>query len=292
VNQELDPDQMLGVLHSSLTVLEYTRMRSEYKTRLAEATDKKKVEAQWQQVVEAAKAAHASAGLKGLTEADLDQMAAELNRKKPNFNAVTTIANSAEGAGPAGRSDLIGNTLTPAKGQKAVGSFVTQTGVLPDLVATVTSVPANLCSQPLVQGSFTKHFSHSFSLQVTLTVWCPTWTNPFRTCKKTFTIAGVSFSVDLSVGYRITCCGAIAWGQAAVQACATVIGISVCASCTASITAVAGVGRTGSGSSCSYGLGLNAELKCQLAGVTLLDVNAPFGWTISGPCPPAGFLCP
>ena len=119
-----------------------------------------------------------------------------------------------------------------------------------------------------------------------------TWTNPFRTCRKTFTLAGVSFSVDLTVGYKVTCCGATAFGQAAVQACASIVGISVCAKCTASVAGVAGLVKTSSGSSCSYGLGVNASLKCEFAGVTLLSLSAPFGWTITGPCPPAGFPCP
>ena len=283
VNQQLAPDQMLGVLHSSLTTLEYTRLSSEYKKRssAASAADKKTVDAQWQKIVEAATGAYAAAGVKGLKPADIDKMATELNRKPANFNAVTNIANSAKDAAPA----------TDAQPSKVLGSFVTQVGVLPDLVVTVISMPPDFCSKPLVQGSFTKHFSYSFNLQVTLTVWCPTWTNPFRTCQKTYTIAGVSFSVDLSVGYKVTCCGATAWGSAAVQACASIIGVSVCASCTATITAVTGVGRSGSGSSCSYGLGVNAELKCSLAGITLLHLNAPFGWTITGPCPPPALPC-
>jgi hypothetical protein len=274
VGQQLGPDQTLAVVHSSLAAYEFTKMQAEYKKRLAAAKepDKPAVQAQWQKVVEAAAAAHAGAGLKDLKEADLTRMASTLNSNKANFNAVATIANSAK------------DEVAVASAQ-ANGAFVLHAEVLPDLVAIVITIPPTICDRP-IQGSFSKHFSRSFQLQVTLTVWCPTWTNPFRTCRKTFTLAGVSFNVDLSVGYRITCCGATAWGQAAVQACASLLGIQVCASCTAGITAVAGTGKSASGSNCSYGLGLNAELKCQFAGITLFDVNAPFGWTITGPCLP------
>lgn len=107
---------------------------------------------------------------------------------------------------------------------------------------------------------------------------------------KSFTLAGVSFSLDLEVGYRVTCCGAIVWGQASVQACGTIIGITVCAQCTAKITGVAGFGRSGSGNNCTYGIGVNAQLKCTFAGITVFQVQVPFGYNVSGPCPPIG-LC-
>lgn len=294
VLRELGADRTLGIAYSTITAYEYHKMRAEYKAQSAKAKDKAAVKEQWQQVVRAAQAAFAAAGLPDLKEVDLDKMASAVSNNKGNFNAVATIASSGDNA-PAVVTALrepkkkaaAPPDVAPAVFKRAIGNFVAQTGVLPDLVAVVTPIP-NPCATP-IQGSFTKHFSKTFSLQVTLTVWCPTWTNPFRTCKKTYTLAGVSFNVDLSVGYRITCCGAVAWGQAAVQACASIIGISVCAGCTATITAVAGTGKSGSGSSCSYGLGLTAALKCTFAGVTVLNVSAPFGWTLTGPCLP---VCP
>lgn len=154
----------------------------------------------------------------------------------------------------------------------------------------LTPVPPNLCEQP-VQGTYTKHISVSFSLSVTVTYWCPTWTNPFRTCTTTFTLAGVSFNAGLNIGYRITCCGAYAWGAAYAEACATIVGISICASCSARVVGLAGVGRSGSGSTCSYGLAVTAELKCTVGGVTVFYAYVPYGWTISGPCPPASLKC-
>lgn len=275
--QGLGPDQTLGLLYSSIVAYEYTKLQAERKKRAAVVRTRTKTDAEWKKVVEGVTAGYAAAGLKGLKEADLDKMAAELGRNKANFNAVATIANSA--------TDAI-EAVEP----KVLGSFLTHVAVLPDVAAQVLVAPSTLCTTP-IQGSFTKHFGRSFALKVKLYVPCPSWTNPFRWCWKTFTIASVSFSLDLSVGYRITCCGATAWGQAAAQACGSVVGIKVCANCTAKIVGVAGVGRTGSGSSCSYGLGLTAELKCTLGGVTVLYLSVPFGWTITGPCPPASLPC-
>jgi hypothetical protein len=275
--QGLGPDQTLGLLYSSIVAYEYTKLKAERKKRSTVARTKAKTDAEWGKVVEAVAAGYSAAGLKGLKEADLDKMATELGRNKANFNAVATIANSVEDS-------------LEAVEPKVLGGFLTHVAVIPDLVAEVTTAPSSLCTTP-IQGNFTKHFSRSFALKVRLYVPCPSWTNPFRWCWKTFTIASVSFSLDLSVGYRVTCCGATAWGQAAAQACGSIVGVSVCATCTAKIVGVAGVGRTGSGSSCSYGLGINAELKCTLAGATVLYLSVPFGWTITGPCPPASLPC-
>lgn len=285
VGQKMGPDQILGTLYSSLTALEFGKMESELKRRMAAATApgaRMRVQAEWAQVVQAAQQAYASAGQKGLKETDLRRFSKELMQSKANLNSIVTIANTGVVVGGTSGQLLTGRTL-------ATGGWVTQTGVFIDPGQIVTTVQ-DLCDKPFAEGVFTKSFSRSFSLTVRLTVWCPTWSNPFRTCKKNFTIAGLSFSVNVQVGYRVTCCGATAWGQASAQACGTIIGITVCAGCTASITGVAGIGRTGSGSNCSYGLGINAQLRCTFAGVTVLQVQVPFGFTVNGPCPPAG-LC-
>jgi hypothetical protein len=217
-----------------------------------------------------------------LKEADLRGFSQELRKNKANFNSIVNIANSGVIVGAPSGQPLTVNTV-------ATGGWVPQTGVFIDPGQVVTTI-FGLCDKPFAEGVFTKHFSRSFSLTISLTVWCPTWTNPFRTCKKNFTIAGVSFSVDVQVGYRVTCCGATVWGQAQAQACGTIIGITVCAGCTATITGVAGIGRSGTGSNCTYGIGVNAQLKCTFAGITVFYVQVPFGFNVNGPCPPAG-LC-
>lgn len=279
VAQRLDPDQALGLVYSSVAALEYTKLKAERQARLKKATNRERVDDQWAKVVEGAQKAFAAGGVTGLTETGLDRMAKELSRSRANFNAVVDIANSAT------------DTVASGGPRLAFGNYVTVAELFADVFEpVVTPVPPDLCERP-VEGKYTKHFSRSFSLSVRLTVWCPTWTNPFRTCTKTFTIASVSFGVGLEVGYRITCCGATAWGAAYAQACGSIIGVTVCASCSAKIVGVAGVAKSGSGSSCSYGLGVTAELKCTLAGVTVFYATVPYGWTVSGPCPPASLPC-
>jgi hypothetical protein len=281
VAAKLPPEEIVGVVYSSVATLEYTKLEGEYKKRLADAGagGAARVEAQWRKVVEAAQAAHKAGGLSRVSEADLSKFSQELRRNQRNFDAVVNIANT-------GKST---QALDSAP-SRVTAAFLPFVGILFDPSLIIIPTLADLCARP-IEGKFTKHFSRSFSLSVTISVWCPTWTNPFRFCDKTFTLAGVSLSLDLEVGYRVTCCGATAWGYAAVQACATIIGISVCASCSAKVTGVAGVGRGGSGSSCTYGLGINAQLECKFAGATIFSFNVPFGWTVTGPCPPAVLPC-
>jgi hypothetical protein len=278
VAQKLDPDQALGLVYSAITTLEYTKMKAERQARLRRGADRSKVDAQWAKVVEAAQRSYAAAGLKGVTEAGLERMAKELTRSRANFNAVVDIANSATDVVASGGPKL------------AFGNYVTIAERFGDLIDVVIPTPPNLCERP-IDGKYTKHFSASFSLSVRITYWCPTWTDPFRTCTKTVTLAGVSVSLDLEVGYRITCCGATAWGTAYAQACATIVGITVCAACSARLVGVAGVARSGSGSSCTYGMAVTAELKCTVGGVTVFYASYPYGWTVTGPCPPASLPC-
>jgi hypothetical protein len=279
VAQKLGPDDTLGILYSALTALQYTRMQAERRARLRRARNRDAVEAQWAKIVEGAQRAFASAGLTDLTETGLDRMAKELTRSRANFNALVDIANSGADTVAAGGARL------------GFGNYVTIAETLADLFEpVVTPTPPNLCERP-VEGKYTKHISASFSLSVRVTYWCPTWTNPFRTCTTTFTIAGVTFTAALEIGYRITCCGAIAWGAAYAQVCASIVGITVCAACSARVVGVAGVAKSGSGSSCSYGLAVTAELKCMVGGVTVFYANVPYGWTVTGPCPPASLPC-
>jgi hypothetical protein len=285
VGQKMGSDQILGTLYSALTALEFTRMESEFKTRLASARTpaaRAQVQSEWAEVVKAMQQAYAAAGLRGLKEADLRGVSQELRRNKANFNSIVNIANSGVAADTAPRQPLDGVRVV-------TGGWVPQTGVAidPNDIA-IIPVPG-LCDKPFVEGVYTKHFSRSFSLTVRLYVPCPTWTNPFRWCYKNFTIASASFSFDLNVGYRVNCCGAVAWGQASAQACGSILGFEVCAGCTAKITGIAGIGQSGSGNSCTYGIGVNAELKCTFAGITVFYWQVPFGFNVNGPCPPAGF---
>ena len=284
VGQKASPDEVIGTLFSSLSTLEFSKMESEFKTRSAAATTpaaKAKVNEEWSNVLKGGEQAFAAAGLGGLKEADLRKFSQELVLNKANFNTVVKISNSGVVSG------IVAPVLKAGTVLKA--GFLVETGVLKD-AGIVTTAISNLCSVPFAQGSFTRHFAKSFALTVSIPYWCPSWTNPFRVCHKNVTLAGVSFSVDVNVGYRVTCCGAVAWGQAGAQACGTLVGITFCAGCTATITGVAGIGRSGTGSNCTYGIGINAQLKCTFGGITILNLQAPFGFNVSGPCPPAG-LC-
>jgi hypothetical protein len=283
ISQRLTQETFFGTLYSALTTYEYMQLEAEYKQR--KSTGGGNVDEEWANVQKAAQTAFAAGGLKRVDPADLSRFSQTLRSNAANRDAVIQIANT--GRAEPGRARTRGLT----SGLVVTGAFVPIATKIIDRFGDIIIPIPTLCTQPLIQGSFTKHFGSSVSLSVTLTVWCPTWTDPFRTCQKTFTLASVSWAVDVNVGYKVTCCGATVWGSATVAACATIVGISVCASCTASITGVAGVSRTPLGSSCLYGLGISASLTCKLFGATIFTASAPFGWTIAGPCPPKG-ICP
>jgi hypothetical protein len=284
VDQKMTPDQVLGVMYSSLTTYEYYKLKAEYKKRLSRTKSPKtkaKIRKQWKDIIKSAQRSYTAGGLTRVTPKDLDDFAAELKRSKNNFNAVVNIANSAE----------LTKVTTPTRVTSVSGAFVPQVGSTIDPAMNAGTFAADICASP-ISGSFTKHISRSFEMKTRLYVWCPTWWQPWRWCWKTFVLAGVSFSVGLDVGYRVSCCGASAWGNAWAEACGTIIGIRICASCRASVNGVAGIGRTSSsGGDCSYGLGLTAQLSCTLAGIPVFAFAYSFGYTITGPCPPPSLPC-
>jgi hypothetical protein len=277
--QGLGTDQLIGTLFTALATQEFIQMEAEYRRRRGRAGSTAQVDAEWQKHVRSFSAAFASAGITGVGEPELRRYASELNANKANRDAIIAIANS-------GR-DAVSSAFTAAAAPVAV--FVPDTGVFRDPGLLITNI-IDLCDDPISEGSFTKHFSHSVSLSVRIKYPCGISWSGIKWCKKTVTLASVSFSVAVDIGYRVTCCGATVWGQASAEVCATIVGIKVCANCTAKVTGVAGVGRTAVSSGCQYGIGINATLKCTLAGATILNLAYPFGWTVTGPCPPAG-LC-
>lgn len=279
VKQKLDEETFFGTLFSSLAIHEYTRLEGEYKKRKASARTASTADRDWAQVVEGFQSAFAAAGLK-VNEAQLSKWSKELAGNKRNLEATARIANSRVSSGAAVTEDV--GSLT--------ASFLTAAATYVDLNVLTVAIP-NLCSQPFAQGTLTKFWSRSWSLTASIPYPCPTWTNPFRICWSTVTIATVTVNLSLNVGYRVSCCGASAWGQASAQACASVAGISKCVGCTATIVGVAGFSRVAiSASQCSYGLGINAGVQCQVFGATVFNASWSFGYTVTGPCPPAG-LC-
>lgn len=277
----LTPSRLFGTLYSAFNTLAYIRMKDEYRRRKALAGGsplaQAGVDARWRQIVASAQTAFKVGGL-AVSEATLDGYAQQLKANGAYFASVTNLWHAAVPAGPGG----VLSSSAPV-----LAAFVPTVVAATDLVP-VTSLVPDICATPLKQGSFTKHIANSVTLRVRITYWCPTWSDWSRTCTTTVTLASVGFSVDINVGYKITCCGATAWGQASTQACASALFISACAGCTGTIVGVAGVSRTPvAGGSCSYGLGITASLKCVLAGITLLNVSYTFGWVVTGPCPPA-----
>ncbi len=285
VAQQMGPDAVVNSLFSSLTTFEYTKMESEFKTRMkaagTNAVAKAKVAKEWAEVVKAGQQAFSAGGLKNVKEADLQKYSQELTKNKANFTAIANIANSAVAV-----QGVAAVKLTPQTALK--GGFVPVSGVQID--APLTNEIKGLCSTPFAQGTFTKHFHKGFNLVVRIPYWCPSWTNPFRICHKNVTLAGLTLDIDLSVGYKVSCCGAVAWGQGSVQVCGSLVGLTFCAGCTAKIVGVAGIGRTASGGKCIYGIGINAQLICTFGSITVLNFSVPFGYNVTGPCPPAG-LC-
>jgi len=277
--QSLKTDELFGIVFSGLATYGFMQLEAEYRRRKAAGgAAAARADAEWEKHVQTFSRAFAAAGLPNVGEAELRQFVKELNANTANRDAIIAIWNS--GVDPA--------TVSLNASQLPVASFVAISDVVRDATAILTPIKT-ICSQPISEGSFTQHFSHSVSLSVRIAYPCGISWSGIEWCHKTVTLAGVSFSLAVSVGYRVTCCGATVWGQVGAQVCATIVGISVCAQCTATITGVAGFSRTPVSGGCQYGLGINATLKCTLAGATILNLSYPFGWTITGPCPPAGF---
>jgi hypothetical protein len=283
IGLKVGPTQLFGTLFSALATNAFITLEAEYRRRRTGSPAQiALVDAQWRKHVASLGEVFAQAGLRGVGEEQLRSFAANLRADPKNYNAVLKIASSVQSFGPPSPIAATG---------ALVASFVEQTGVIKDLFGSVVTPIQTICSSPISQGTFTKHFSYSIALSVRIPYPCGISWSGIKWCYKTVTLAGVSFDLAMNVGYKVTCCGATVWGQVAGQACATIVGISVCATCTATVIGVAGVSRTPVAGGCSYGLGINATLKCTLAGASILNMSYPFGWTVTGPCPPAG-LCP
>jgi hypothetical protein len=279
--QQLDEATLVGTVYTALLTHQYMRLEAEHRRQLASPKQSARTaeSAEWPRVIDAYGKAFAAAGLKGVDEAKLSRYAKELAGNRRNLDAVTKLVNSATTVGR--ESDL----------QPAVvkATFIPVTARIIDPNVLTTFIP-NLCKMPLAQGTFTKFFAYSFNWTVSFSAPCiPKF---WKTCQYNITLAGVSFNAGVNVGYKVTCCGVTAWGTGTAQACATVIGKTFCASCSANVTAVAGVSHTpGTGGKCNYGLGLNASLSCKLGSSTLFSASVPFGYTIGGPCPPKFLPC-
>lgn len=285
--QKTNPEELIDILSTSLITLEYTKMKGSYEKAKAQASaaDKPKVEKAYKEALGNLKIAYHTIGLKNISEADMSSFSKELTKDDKAFNTIVNISNSQKVIKNAPKLKFDRNAISE-------GRFETITGKVDDLVTGVIILPENLCDLPLASGSFTKHFGRTFSLRVTLSLPCVTrycWGIPcgFGWCRRTFTIASLQYNVDLSVGYKVTCCGGAAWGSSSANVCASLLGVTFCAGCSASIVGVVGISRTPlANNKCIYGLGLNAQLKCTFGSATVLNISVPFGYNLVGPCPP------
>jgi hypothetical protein len=290
-NEAVSPEQIIGSLSSALITLEFVKMQGAFKKAmdgLKKDADKKTLNDQWQEGIKTFKTMYATIGLKDIDEKKMASFSSALLKNKNAFNSVVNIDNSRQLVKTAATRSVMNERSI------ATGKFETEIVKIIDPIVGNVGLPKNLCSTPFAQGGFTKHFGQSFSLRVTLTLPCIKWGGPFgckcipypSLCTNTYTLASLSYNVDLNVGYKVNCCGGSAWGSASANVCGSILGITVCAGCTANIVGAVGIARTPSGGNCIYGLGLTAQLKCTFAGITVLYVNAPFGYTFTGPCPP------
>jgi hypothetical protein len=289
----MDTRELLGTLSSAMITVDFIKYQASYKQALPKAKTKEDTErlnVQWRQGVAVFTQAFAAMGLPGIEEDHLNAFAKELQADKKVFSSIVTIANTAVGGKAVAMNAL----------SQATGGFVPYTAKLGLAQLGNIVLPWNLCKSPFAQGVITKHLYHTFSLQVHIDYpclqWCTGWFGVkypcgWGWCNSTYTIANLSYNVDLQIGYKVTCCGGTAWGSAAANVCASVLGYSFCAGCSATLVGAVGLTQTPSGTNCSYGLGLTAELKCTFSGITIFDVMVPIGYTFQGPCPPVKLPC-
>ena len=279
VYQKVGPDDLFGITYSTLTIHEFLKLKEEYSENLEDATtpqEKAKVKKEWKDIVKAAGKAFARGGLRGLKEKDLDDMGKVLKKHNEFYETVDEIAKSGKRERSLSMNPDYAAAIVPVA-----------TELLEPLVVELDKV-TNLCTNP-IEDQFVATVSYSFGWSVRLKVWCPVSYNPFRFCWTTFTLAGVSVSFALDVGYRISCTGAVAWGIAEVQACATILGIRLCAVCTATVNGVLGFNEIGDSGTCLYGAGLSAGVVCTFAGIPIFMAEFPIGLSIEADCPDIDF---
>lgn len=279
-----DFSDFVSMSHSAQMVLSYSNMKDEYKKRYkraATSAQRKKLKKQWKNIVDAAILVNKVSYGKSINETQLNSMSLKLKRDKTALIEVKKLVKSI-------KKDSSASTVTVATTMFAEMAPVTVATWAP--VDIIIPVEDNLCDTPIT-GVTTRHYSNSFSIKVHYPYWCPTWTNPIRTCTGTVTLAGVSFSMGIEVFYEVSCCGAIAAGSAYVNACGTIIGITKCAGCRANVVALAGIGHTPHNNECRYGFGAKADIKCTIGGYTVFYAAYNFGLIVDGPCPPASLPC-
>ncbi len=279
VRQKLAPDVMMGMIATSMSLMAYEKVKAEYVRRMRAArtvTAKRRVQQDWQKLEQAAGQYFAKAGLRGVRARQLDNMVRTMKARRAAYNALNDIAatRKVQATKSLGSLNLVvGGITAVAQVEDAIGIDYSIGGSITDL-----------CTDPLT-GSLTARASHSFTMRICVWYWCPTWRDPFRTCRGCVDVAGVSFSVNVNIGYQIDCRGMTAWGCGTVQACASALGVTQCAACTACVVGTAGVSSSGTSGTCTYGYGLQLRTTCTLAGITIFSATTPLQIGVTAPCP-------
>lgn len=279
LGQQLDANTYMGMLLSAFLVHRFMVAESEHKRRALGRT-RKEAEVQWPEIVSAFQNAFAAAGMRGVTEEQMSKYVKDFVANQPILDAVTKIVNSAKPLKRAAE-DTAPTAIS--------GTFVPQTAKLLSLPPIIIVIP-NLCTSPIAQGTFTQHLGGNFALTVNFQAPCvPKF---WKLCWYSVTVTA-SYSLDLKVGYTVDCCKVSVWGQGAAQACVGITGLgSVCASISGAITGLGTVTKSPTtGGNCSYTLGINASLQGTFQGYTLFSFSVPFGYTVTGPCPPPQLPC-
>ncbi|MHA2208420.1 MAG: hypothetical protein ACXABV_04565 [Candidatus Thorarchaeota archaeon] len=277
MNQELTPEEFLDLSYSAFTVHQYQLMKDKYRSRLEAAKTKQeeaKIRREWRALVRGASKGFQRAGMRGVKEEDLDNLALEISRDKSIAKSIKKMAGSGV------RERRSESNPDYAAGEIPVVSEVAEP------IESIVEAYLELCRNP-IEDIYEWVYKFEFSWKISLKIWCPTWFDPFRFCWTTFTIAGISTTISLEVGYRISCTGASAWGLASARTCATLLGIAYCFECTAEVVGVLGFTEVSDTGGCVYGAGVNCEFRCYWLGLPVAFLTAGIGLVIKAPCPDA-----
>lgn len=289
VANRLTGDRILGLSYSAQIVSQYIELEKEYTSRLSTAKpeEKQKLTLQWGQITKEA--------INQFSKAGLTVSPLTLNNwvnifKKTGFNQ--TFTGTFKKALPVTDTKIYGpaGTVTASRTTEWLLAFPAKIGGI--ISDTIKAGLSDLCSKPLASGDFKKEWKASYDYNVNIPYWCPTWSDWTRTCRGNVTLFTFSLTLGIDIGYNITCCGGSCWATGSISACAGALGYNACVNCTAGGTAVVGVGKSTSAGSCTYGIGLNVSVNCSILGINIIEANYPiWGYTVTAPCPPAGFHC-
>jgi hypothetical protein len=293
-------EQHVGLVSTAFTILFYEEAKEHYQLALHEAQrmipreQRESAEVQvrdgFERVTQTLCSALSLAGVEA-SRADLDRMLGHLHAEDSVYQTIRSMRDSVRNRESASAPSSLTATVVPFRSADTLG----RKAIL-DI-----EVPFSWCFFEPIEGVRTAHFSKSFSWNVSITYpcgvdWCSAWGIPYPCgvdwCTATVTVAGLSVNLSFDVGYQIDCCGATVWGEGEAETCVTVLDLQVCATCTAKVLGVLGIGMAAvADGQCAYGLGVIASVQCKIQGYLVFSGSVSWGWTLEGICPPLG-LCP